>query len=229
MDPLLIISPHLDDAVLSCGRLMAGRPDVIVASMFTGNPAHPARVLTTYDESSGFPNAGAAMKARREEDYTALGKLRASALHLGMVDGQYDDRPLVERLDPIRDRIGYVLDLVPDAPVLVPVGIAHPDHELVACAAHAELEGSGREAWIYEELPARVLWPEQALLRMEWWRALWNVEAGFLGTGPLDVKVDALQSYASQLGPLAVVDEGLHASLCPERFHRLWPIGGPDA
>ena len=31
MDPALIVSPHLDDAVLSCGQFLAGRPVVIVA------------------------------------------------------------------------------------------------------------------------------------------------------------------------------------------------------
>jgi hypothetical protein len=39
MDRLLVVSPHLDDAVFGCGELIASRPGATVARLFAGPPA----------------------------------------------------------------------------------------------------------------------------------------------------------------------------------------------
>ena len=37
---LLVISPHLDDAVFACGRLIASHPSCVVVTVFAGLPAN---------------------------------------------------------------------------------------------------------------------------------------------------------------------------------------------
>lgn len=217
MDPLLIVSPHLDDAVLSCGQLMAGRPDCVVATLCTGEP--DTAITTTYDRDSGHRDSGTAMTARRAEDRAALRALHANAEHLGLLDNQYragqpfDVADAVEALENVVDDVGPQV-------VLGPCGLAHPDH-VQAAVALSELRARrpDLEVWVYEELPARVLWPEEAPARLDWWRTCGvDPVLAFLGTGPLAAKRAAVRCYTSQLWAL-----DLHACLVPERMWRLWP------
>jgi hypothetical protein len=53
MRAALVISPHLDDAILSAGQFLVGRPHVTVATVFAGTPP-TTDVLTSYDRSCGF-------------------------------------------------------------------------------------------------------------------------------------------------------------------------------
>jgi len=53
---MLVVSPHLDDAVLSCGRLLAGRPGSVVATVFAGVPSRPDQCTDwTADAASPAP------------------------------------------------------------------------------------------------------------------------------------------------------------------------------
>lgn len=231
MDPLLIISPHLDDAVLSCGQLMAGRPDTIVATAFTGTP-DPATMLTTYDRDCGFRSADHAMQLRRQEDVLALTDLHAQPVHFGLLDHQYRElltdtpgpkaveRALTQRLLASMSTLTHGGGHV----VIGPLGLAHPDHLLVASAYRAALlEWPELEAWVYEDMPSRVLWPEQVGSRLTWWDDVlpgadhgWDLQLGFLGTGPIEAKEAAIDTYRSQLWAL-----DRHTVLVPERHHRL--------
>lgn len=42
-DRLLVVSPHLDDAVLSCGCWLASRPGAAVVTVFAGRPVCDGR------------------------------------------------------------------------------------------------------------------------------------------------------------------------------------------
>lgn len=224
MEPLVIVSPHLDDAVLSCGQLMAGRPDCIVATICTGEPDGGTEVLTTFDRDSGHSSASAAMRARRGEDRMAALVLQAQVEHLGLLDNQYRDGhafalpDAVEALENLLDESGAQL-------VLSPVGLAHPDHvqAAVACAELAERR-QGIELWLYEELPMRVLQPELVPARLDWWRSYgYDLVLGFLGTGPLEAKAGAVSCYESQLWALRTVCGGSLAPVkVPERMWRAW-------
>lgn len=208
MDPLVIVSPHLDDAVLSCGQFMAGRADTVVVTVFTGTPA-PRGMTTTYDRNCGFDNAYQAMARRRMEDQRALGYLAASSRHCGFVDHQYapDRRPALE---DVADAIAREVIDADAVAILAPVGLGHPDHLLVAAACR--LLAMDLPITIYEELPYRVLHAEQVPGAL----AEWGVRGGvpeFIGTGELATKEQAMNCYTSQLWAL---DE--HAIRCPERF-----------
>ena len=52
MDPdTIILSPHFDDAVLSCWHLLASAGEVLVVNVFAGEP--PAGTLGWWDELAG--------------------------------------------------------------------------------------------------------------------------------------------------------------------------------
>ncbi|MFD4371289.1 PIG-L deacetylase family protein [Streptomyces sp. NPDC058486] len=95
--PVTVLSPHLDDAVLSCGAFLsyaADRVPVTVVTAFTeaGPPPHTLSGLR-YLHSTGDLNAARLYAARRAEDREALERLGARWHHLGLVDGLFRRRP----------------------------------------------------------------------------------------------------------------------------------------
>lgn len=149
---MIIISPHLDDAVFSCGALLGLRGGTIV-TICAGVP--PAGTPPSWvDERAGFTNAAEAMEHRREEDRAAAEWLGVGVRHLDYLDcayahGQSFDDAIEEALEGVK----------PGARVLSPLGLVHPDHEATAVAfgRHAHRFDS----WLYQELPYAVGWPEQ--------------------------------------------------------------------
>lgn len=214
MDPLLIVSPHLDDAVLSVGQVMAGRPDCVVVTVFAGTPVR-RRMLTTYDKDCGFSDAERAMFGRRREDDAALRILAARSVRLDFVDNQYDrSRSHAE----IVDALLRIVDKIRPDVVVGPIGLAHPDHHSTRFALDDVLKRRvGLDGWVYEDLPSRVLYPETVPNALDWWRGMGYVPVlDFLGTGPRAKKRAAVRCYRSQLWAL---DEPTY--LVPERLWRL--------
>lgn len=213
MIPAMIVSPHLDDAVLGCGQLMAGRPDTVAVTVFAGRPP-VARELTTYDANCGFSAAHQAWMHRRAEDAVALNRVCARQELLGFVDGQYvSDRPDAE-VHAIAGQLAKLAEEVQPEFVLFPVGLGHPDHQLVAAAGRAFMHYNQLPVAVYEELPYRVLFPETVPKALLAWGCPPALAPSFIGTGDAAVKEKALSAYRSQLWSL---DE--HARQCPERFH----------
>jgi len=220
MDPLMVISPHLDDAVLSAGQMMAGRPDCVVVTVFSGVPDPPQ--VTAYDRSCGFMSSTEAMIARMLEDHQALSRLGARAEHLGHLDSQYGPASVNAIYEDLADRwwrLGF-----PD--VLAPLGLAHPDHAAVAIACHVladDVREKGKAMFLYEELPARVLWPELVAPAIDYWRANtkpWGWEPGFIGTGSKVTKAHAVRAYRSQMPNIGALGDGAGRTclFVPERF-----------
>lgn len=98
-----MVSPHLDDAVLSLGATVAGAVrdgvDVRVLTVFAGDPAGDT-VASAHDRACGFATAGEAARRRRLEDRDALGLLGATPVWLPFPDGVErrpgDDRVIAE-------------------------------------------------------------------------------------------------------------------------------------
>src|SRR4051812_28581985 len=86
--PIVVVSPHLDDGVLSCGGLLAGRPRSTVVTVFAGRPETP-RPLTPWDAAGGFSPDDDVMAARRQEDTSACAAVGATPVWLPFLDAQY--------------------------------------------------------------------------------------------------------------------------------------------
>lgn len=87
--PLLIVSPHFDDAVLSCWALL-DRPDgpTDVVTVCGGIPADG---LSNWDRQCGFHSGGEAATARREEDRRALAGHARTVWSLPVLDAAYGE------------------------------------------------------------------------------------------------------------------------------------------
>src|SRR4051812_33085440 len=89
---MVVISPHLDDAVFSCGEWLAGHPGATVVTVFAGVPTVGDR-LTEWDARCGFGSAAEAVMVRRDEDRRAQALVEADAVWLDFTDSQYGESP----------------------------------------------------------------------------------------------------------------------------------------
>jgi LmbE family N-acetylglucosaminyl deacetylase len=146
----LVISPHLDDAVFSCGAWLIDHPGCLVLTLFAGLPADAWRQSTGWDRRSGFASAAEAIATRRGEDIVALASLEARPLHLEFVDAQYGE---AAPQGALAAAIAEVLDRHRPTGVLGPLGLFHSDHLLAREATALALAGRGLEERLYEDLP----------------------------------------------------------------------------
>lgn len=221
---MLVISPHLDDAVLSCGNLLASRPGSTVLTVFAGAPHHAAEPVTPWDAACGFRNAHEAIGARRAEDRAALSLLGAQPLWLEFCDSQYGETPPVEEL---RDALKELLLGLGDEMVLYPMGLYHSDHLLVHDASRAALRSlPGARFLVYEDALYRgmkgVLQQRLAAFAAHGCRATPARLACDAGTAAL--KARAVQAYASQLRAFGA--GGYDDAAQPERF---WTLDDSEA
>lgn len=145
---LLVISPHLDDAVFACGRLLATVPGAVVATLFAGRPPEGGG-LAEWDRAAGFREGEDIIGARREEDRRALELLDAWPLWLDLVDAQYGQSPsLAEVVAQMRL---LLMQCLPET-VLFPLGLFHSDHLLCHEAALVLMDRcSGCRWYAYED------------------------------------------------------------------------------
>jgi LmbE family N-acetylglucosaminyl deacetylase len=195
---LIVVSPHLDDAVLSVGQLLAGHPTAEVVTVCTADPPiETGDALSEYDRRSGFETSRQAMAARRMEDRRACSTLDVPWLHLGETDSQYGqpvDREVVARL------LSTLIERPKRTQLLGPLGMLHPDHEHVRDAVLDVGAALKVPTFLYAELPYRVVDP------FEFCTTLDLVTVGhavtlcdtFLGTGDRERKRLAVECYASQ-------------------------------
>jgi LmbE family N-acetylglucosaminyl deacetylase len=143
-----ILSPHFDDAVLSCWQLLAGSADVTVVNVFTAEP--PAGTPPPWwDRATGASDPVERMRERHREDAAALALVGRSSVELGLLDDQYRSSQLALR--EVVQRI--TLELAPQAIIHAPGAFdGHPDHVLVRDAA-LELARAGRAVVLYADLP----------------------------------------------------------------------------
>lgn len=241
-ESLVIVSPHLDDAVLSCGRLLAAHPGTYVVTVFSSGP-EKVDPLPWWDQLCGvFRPGDDVMALRRQEDAAAMALVGAEPRHLGFWDGQYRalSRRRWARLVPpgvrrrmtlrhddhlvarIRAALARVVEERGNDTWLVPLGLHRGDHELVARAC-IDMVGSFPDTrWLlYEEQPYRSEEPgkvETALTAVR--RAGYAVETVELDVDPTTTTKDALvRCHRSQL---AALDHRVQLAIDgPEVFHEL--------
>jgi LmbE family N-acetylglucosaminyl deacetylase len=215
-----VVSPHCDDAVLSCGGLLAARPGATVVTVFAGDPP-PGAPLTEWDVAAGFRPGDRPMAARRAEDGAALALLGARPVWLRFLDAQYGPPPPDDAVAAALERL---LSGAGPRCVAVPLGLFHEDHRLVHRAALRARERHPGHDWLvyaealYRRIPGLV---DAALAGL--------ADAG-LRAAPLEptrhsspaLKRRAVACYRSQLRALATPGRPGHAdAFAPERLWRL--------
>jgi LmbE family N-acetylglucosaminyl deacetylase len=212
--PLTVVSPHLDDAVLSCAGFIAGAPATTVLTVFAGFPptrdaATPAEFLpgtTFWDQASGFAPGDDVVGLRRAEDRAALAHLGAVPRWLDFLDSQYVVEP-AESADPadIAADIRVAVGELRPATIAFPLGLSHTDHERTHEACFLLLKESPELAqnWVaFVDVPYRALHRAQADLRLVRLREMgYDLEPLSFDLG--ERKIAALDEYPSQLMALA--------------------------
>lgn len=203
--PLFLLGPHLDDAVLSCGQLLAAHPGSEVVSVFTGGPPDWSG-LTEWDAACGFRPGDDVMAARKREDLAALDVVGARPRWLDLRELQYGAAVSV---DEVVQALGDELP-APGTTVLAPLGIHHADHVTLGDAARRLAPGRPDLAWcFYEDLPYRAHHPEELRDRLQGFADAGCVlEPVLLPLGDVRDKRAALRCYRSQV-------RGLHEWLGP--------------
>lgn len=177
--PSLIVSPHPDDAVLSCWALLAKPEPVEVLDVFAGSPDPPRQ--GAWDLRCGFRDSAESSRVRREEELRALEGTPHRATFLELVNVDYVDgrRSPGDRATIVAAIRGWV-ERTGGATVVLPAGAGwtmsrlrrvlgtrvwwrfigersgppvHPDH-VYARDAGLEAAASGMaEVLLYEEVP----------------------------------------------------------------------------
>jgi LmbE family N-acetylglucosaminyl deacetylase len=172
----IYLSPHLDDAALSCGgaiaRFAAAGQAVLVVNICDGSPplGGPFSAFATFQHDRWGLPAAEAVARRLAEDAAALELLGADSLGLGLLDAIYrmpeayvDDVTLfgepapgdllaAEALPALR----ALAAAFPDAIFYAPLAVGgHVDHRAIHTAA-AQLSGAGATVAFFEDFPYAV-------------------------------------------------------------------------
>lgn len=115
--PLVVLSPHLDDAALSCGAVMtyaAGRTPVTVLTFFTeaGQPPHTLSARQ-YLRQVGAKSAHALYRHRQAEDRAALESLGITCVHAGLTEALFRRRPQYRRWAPLTHLLPELAHIYP--------------------------------------------------------------------------------------------------------------------
>lgn len=218
----IYLSPHLDDAALSCGgsiaRFVAAGDPVLVVNICSGSPPADSPLSAFAQQLHarwGLP-PDAAVQRRLHEDIEALETLGADSYQLDLLDAIYRSpadyqndatlfgpvapgdplvAALLARLEPLAARF-------PAAIIYAPLGVGnHVDHQATYQAAMA-LAQRGYTVACYEDLPYATV-PGALEQRLE----QIGGAAMFLPTvtaidAAITRKISAIEAYASQIGTL---------------------------
>ena len=214
MPDRIYLSPHLDDAVFSCGGVIyqqtSSGEEVLVVTIFAGDPVEGQ--LSPYAQSLherwgiGEPS----VESRREEDMRACARLGAQYLHMSFPECIYrfglDGKPYYEsdeaifgELHPaegeLQDHIASKLSewYSGEPSVYVPIGYGgHVDHKLVRGA----VSRSNIQAHYYKDFPYAIR-GEDALL--DWALPSGEEHRTQLSDREFQIWAKAIMEYTSQL------------------------------
>jgi len=236
----LYLSPHFDDAVLSCGgqiaRHTAAGQSVLVVTITGGDPpaAAPSDTVAMLHQrwaaslaAAGQAGAGAAMVAqRRAEDRAALALLGAEPLHLSFLDCIYRCGPDAQALYPgpqdmfsplnpadeatIAALAAAFAALPPAHRVYLPLGVGDHVDHLATRRAAERVFAAPR---YYEDYPYTARPGALAAALPPATRAAWAATTIWLDEAALAAKTAAVRAYASQLSSFFANADDLAAQL----------------
>lgn len=238
--PALVLSPHLDDAVLNCWSVLTAPSPAVVVNVFAGIP-RPGFV-TRWDALCGASDSSTRMAERRDEEAQAMAMAGCTAIHLDLLEVEH------RRGRPRRPLAAVDAAVTARAPaasvVYAPAGIApHVDHHTVRALACGALR-AGVPVHLYAEIPYAVVhgWPtwvtgEPADVYRHPEVAWAGVLAGVTELGPLRdahvvrlddataaAKLAAMRCYRSQLPALDGGSAQLVSRTEVHRFEVFWEL-----
>ena len=199
--PVLVISPHLDDAVLSCGQLIKSRHDTTIMTVLAGFP--PGTHAGWSGRTTGLPVARDANLKRREEDQRASHALGARTTWIDLPAQEYGpaESPS-ERVLEIRRAVVAAVAATEVRSVFLPLGITHSDHVTVSDVALLAVLDSNLESYVYMDMPYGQARPGRVRRRLRHIRRTFAVDPLISFTGDLETKAEAVKAYSSQVGEL---------------------------
>ena len=228
----IYLSPHLDDAALSCGGQVYDQVQVdmsaLIVTVMAGDP--PQGDVSGYARSlhDRWELVQDAAAVRRDEDMAACRVLGADAWHWDFADCIYrtdavtgqpfyvSDEEIFGDIHPdeetLREEIARRLDDLPPHDVLVaPLGVGrHVDHQLVRQAA--EQHRGAAALLYYEDYPyAQESGAVDKLIETN--PAIWHSEVVALSAVALQAKIEAIHAFRSQLSTFFVDDADLERQI----------------
>lgn len=226
---ILVISPHLDDGVLSVGgiieRAVANGAEVTVATACTADAPAGARLSPFAVALHEFWGLGSTPFARRrQEDIVSATGLGARVLHGGLLDALYRTdaagvalyatrqaifSPPSER-DSVGDALfrllgGWMDETQPDL-VLAPLAVGcHVDHVVTTNALRRLAAARPMAVALYEDMPYSTgLFPPTAPDSVEaaLQRTAWRVMGSQEISVALPAKLAAIAAHASQIADI---------------------------
>lgn len=227
-DRVLILSPHLDDAVLSAGGLMdraaKSGVSVIACTLFTANADIAGELSPLVKELHEWWGLGSnPYEVRRAEDIAAVKLLDAAYLHGGLLDsiyrsaeGQslYGTRKAVfsppDENDPAWDQVESLLarwfDEIQPTVVLCPMAVGrHLDHVVTTETLRRSFGDLKAQIYLYEDIPYSAGFfprdfPDSLSAALE--RTSWKIKGEASITVDFDRKFSAIKAYGSQLAEI---------------------------
>jgi LmbE family N-acetylglucosaminyl deacetylase len=232
---VVILSPHLDDAALSCGALLHAlreRVSTLVVSISCSTSRRPASDGSRKIERR---HGQVSARTRRAEDIAAMHSVNAYFVHLSFADGIYRRSPLTGKLIYRNARERWVLPRVDDMAhieelylvlrrlcldlgrilLLSPMGVGHHvDHQIAAqVALRLAATAAGAELLFYEDFPyvadPRVGRGDQDDPLQALARLRLAPARRFALPVAVDAKMALLRHYASQIPALFGNDDGM--------------------
>jgi LmbE family N-acetylglucosaminyl deacetylase len=205
---VLVLSPHLDDAALSCGGLLTTLPPGTAATVVTffttpgPSPVLMTRSARTFLRLSGFGGDVAELfEARRAEDLRALSP-HADVVHAGLTDAMFRRRAGAALLGPLARALPELVHVYPTYRFGVAAGrVARADRGCLE-----DVAGRVRR-WVAQAGPCVVLAPlgigghvDHVLVRDAACRAVPAERLGFYADYPYVLEADPDPAFVAARG-----------------------------
>lgn len=208
--PLLILSPHPDDAVLSCGGLLAAHSDALVITVFAADPpqARPEPLATLFADQ----------ETRRAEDERAMRLLRCNHAflnHNDAIDRLHEGQRVYTRVEDVfgalapadvalvKELEAEIASLLDGRILVSPLAVgAHVDHQICAHVGR-RLARAGHVVFFYQDAPYVFPNPGPTLAGDTVLRAAARMRGRIRGIEDVEIDIDAkeaaLACYESQV------------------------------
>jgi GlcNAc-PI de-N-acetylase len=241
--PLLLVSPHLDDAVFSCSAVVERSEAVDVLTVFAGSPEPPRQGW--WDAETGFSSSAESMPARLREDEDAFAGTPHHRRYLSLLELQYAEGGRSDdEARTIADDVGSWVSENRSGTVALPAGAGcrshplvrrllrllgrpchpprHPDHLFVRDAVLPILQNEPEaKVLLYEELPYHLGGSADREAERVAASGAWHVEPMVL---PIDrsAKAARIAAYTSQVLPLSPLEGRLDDAASLPDEERYW-------